>query len=211
MSISFDLKATVRNKLGSAESRRIRKSGNIPASINNGGDNVEISISSREFEREYLKGNIFTTLINLDIEGKSQKVIVDDLYLNPVTDKPSHISFMKAEEGSKVKALVKVSFFNREKSPGIKRGGFLHITARKIKLLCPIEAIPQEIAIDIGKMKVGQKIVSADIELPQNVSFVNKKEFNVASIIGRGSKEEEAEDATEAQSTDPKAGEKENS
>lgn len=188
MSINFDLKADSREKLGSAESRRIRKSGNIPAIVYDNGNNINISVPSREFEREYYKGNISTTLINLDISGKSKKVVINKIEVDPVTDRPSHITFIKA--GDKVKVKVKVTFFNREKSPGIKRGGFLHITSRKVELLCPVDAIPEELTVDIGKMKVGQKIKNIDLELPKNTSFVNKKEFNIASIIGRGSKEE---------------------
>lgn len=194
MSINFDLKADLRKKLGSAESRRIRKSGNIPAVIYDNGNNVQVSIPSKEFEVEYFKGNIFTTLINLSVNGKNQKVITNKIDLNPVTDRPSHVTFIKAD--SKVKAKVKVNFLNKDKSPGLKRGGFLHITARKIELLCPVDAIPTEITVDIGKMKVGEKIRSGDISLPEKISFVTKKDFNIASITGRGNKEETAETAT---------------
>ena len=200
MSINFDLKADIRTQSGSAESRRIRKAGNIPAVIYNGHDeNIQISVPLKEFEREYLKGDILTTLINLDIAGKPQKVIATKIDLDAVTDKPSHISFTKVEDKSNVKAKVKVSFSNREKSPGIKRGGFLHITARKIELLCPADFIPNEVVHDISKMRVGDKIRSIDLILPEKTSFVSKKEFNIASIIGRGSKEDAAEgsEATE--------------
>jgi large subunit ribosomal protein L25 len=191
MSINFDLKANSREKLGSAESRRVRNAGNIPAVIYDTKGNIQVSVPTKEFEKEYYKGGIFTTIINLDIVGKVQKVIAHKVDLNPVTDRPTHITFFKAEDGSKVKASVKVRFFNREKSPGIKRGGFLHIITRKIELVCPVESIPQEVTFDIGEMKVGDKIRSIDLDLPENISFANKKEFNIASIIGRGSKDEE--------------------
>ena len=189
MSINFDLKADPREKLGSAESRRIRKSGNIPAVIYDNGQNIHISISAKDFEKEYFKGNIFTTIINLDINSKKEKVIANKIDVDPVTDRPDHITFVKASD--KVKAKVRVRFFNREKSPGIKKGGFLHIVTRKVELWCPVEEVPEEITYDIGKMRVGQKVRSIDLDLPANVTFANKKEFNVASIIGRGSKDEE--------------------
>lgn len=203
MSINFDLKANSREKLGSAESRRLRKFGNIPAVIYDKKGNVEISIPTKEFEKEYYKGNIFTTVINLDIAGKTQKVVAHKIDVNPLSDRPAHVTFLKAEDGTKVKANVSVRFFNREKSPGIKRGGFLHIVTRKIQLICPVDSIPQEVTFDIGTMRVGDKIRSVDLDLPENISFANKNEFNIASIIGRGSKEEE--ETTSA--TDGEAGE----
>lgn len=197
MSINFDLKADLRNKSGSAESRRIRKSGNIPAVIYDNGNNTQVSVPSKEFESEYFKGNIFTTIINLDIAGKASKVITNKIDLDPITDRPSHITFIKAEE--RVKAKVKVNFLNKDKSPGLKRGGFLHITARKVNLLCPVNEVPTEVVVDIAKMRVGEKIRSKDIQLPANVAFVAKKEFNVASITGRGNKEDNAEGGASAE------------
>jgi large subunit ribosomal protein L25 len=191
MTISFDLKADLRSKLGSSESRRVRKSGGIPAIIYGGKENTNITVPAKEFEREYLKGDIHTTVFNLDINGKKQKAVLNKLDLNAVTDKPSHVTFVEAEEGSKVKVKVKVRFFNREKSPGIKKGGFLHISTRKVELLCPVNEIPEEITYDVSKMRVGNKVVSTDLELPQNISFAQVGAFNIASIIGRGAKEEE--------------------
>jgi large subunit ribosomal protein L25 len=195
MSISFDLQANIREKLGSAESRRIRKSGNIPAVIyDNKGQNQEISVSGKEFEKEYFKGNILATVVNLDINGKKENVIVNKIDLHPVTDRPSHITFVKA--GDKVKAKVKIKFSNRDKSPGIKRGGFLNIVNRKVELICPIDQIPAEIEVNISKMIVGDKVKSADITLPENTSFVIKRNFTIASITGRGAKA--SEESTEA-------------
>jgi large subunit ribosomal protein L25 len=190
MSINFDLKADSREKLGSAESRRLRKSGNIPAIIYGDGNNLNITVPTKEFEREYYKGDIYTTLITLDIAGKTQKVLVNKIDVDPVRDRPTHITFVAATK--EVKAKVKVRFFNREKSPGIKKGGFLHIVTRKIELICPIEEIPTEITFDLSSSKVGDKVRSTDLELPANISFAAKNEFNVGSILGRGSKEEEA-------------------
>ncbi len=191
MSINFDLKANPREKLGSSESRRLRKAGNIPAVIYDKGKNTQVSIPTKEFEKEYYKGGIFTTVINLDIAGKLQKVIVNKIDLNPATDRPSHVTFIKA--GDKVKVKVKVRFFNKERSPGIKKGGFLHVVTRKVELICPIDEIPEEVTHDIKKMRVGDKIRSSDLELASNIAFANKNDFDVASIIGRGAKEEEGE------------------
>ncbi len=190
MSIKLDLNANIREKLGSSESRRIRKSGNIPAIIYNKGVNTQISVPSKEFEKEYFKGNIFTTLITLIIKGKKQEVVVNKIDIDPVKDIPSHITFIKAEDI--VKARVRVKFFNKEKSPGIKKGGFLNIIKRKVDLLCPANEIPEEIKVNVSKMKVGDNLKSSDLDIPKNTSFTIKdRDFTIASITGRGSKEEE--------------------
>lgn len=211
MTTNFDLKADLRKNLGSSDSRRIRKSGQIPATISaKGGESIHIIVGSKDLEHEYYKGNLFTTVVNIDLDGKKIKAITRKIDLNPVTDRPAHIDFVKFEKDEKVKSKVKVEFTNKEKSPGIKKGGFLHIVLRKVELICDPNSIPTTIQVDIGALSVGSKIRSMDLKLPDGVTLAKNKNFIIASIIGRGSKadEEEAKAAAPAEgaAAAPKAG-----
>lgn len=188
----FSLKASSRAILGSSESRRIRKSGMIPAIIyNKGGNNISITVNCKEFEKEYFKGHIFTTLVDLEFDGKNIKVIPYKVDLNPVTDRPTHIDFVKVEKDKPVKAKVKLRFIGNDKSPGLKKGGFLHVVLRKIELLCNLDSIPQFIDINTSLMQVGSKVRAKDLKLPDGVSVAAKNNFIVCSIIGRGSKDDQ--------------------
>ena len=62
-----------------------------------------------------------------------------------------------------------------------------------MELYCDPSLIPNIIEFDISSLVVGSKIRSSDLNLPNGASFVNKKVFNVASIVGRGAKEDEEE------------------
>jgi len=198
MTTTFNLKANPREKTGSAESRRIRKSGQVPAVIHNkDGKSVHISVVGKELEREYLKGNLFSSIAEIELNGKKIKAIPHGIELNPVTDRLDHVDFVGFESNSKVKAKVKLAFINRDKSPGIKKGGFLHIVLRKIEVICDPKAIPEAIEIDVGASQVGTKFRGSNLNLPKDVVLTNKSNFIVASLLGRGSKvEEEAAAAT---------------
>ncbi len=199
MTTTFNLKAVTRTNLGSADSRRVRKGGQVPAVIyNNGKENLNIAVDAKDFEHQYFKGNIFTTVVDLDLDGKKLQVIAKKVEVNPVTDKPEHIDFIQFSKDKSVKVKAKLNFINQDKSIGLKRGGFLHIVARKVEVLCAPGAIVHSIDIDVAPLRVGHKIRSQDLHLPENVKLAGKDGFLIASIIGRGSKEDDKADAAAA-------------
>jgi large subunit ribosomal protein L25 len=101
MTATFNLKANSREKVGSAESRRLRKAGLIPAIIHNkGGKAIYISVPVKELEHEYLKGNLFTTVAEIEVNGKKIKAVPHAVELNPVTDRPDHVDFTSYKTGA---------------------------------------------------------------------------------------------------------------
>lgn len=186
-------KAEERKKLGSAESKKIKKNGQIPAVIYKKEGNVNLSLNAREFEKEYFKGSSLTKVVEIELAGKKIKAIAHKIELDPVSDRPVHVDFIDCEGLKEIKAQPRVKFINREKSSGIKRGGFLHITKRRVDILFggKIEEIPDEVEIDLNGKKVGDKIKSSEIVLPDGAKLKKKGEFLIASIIGRGKAAEE--------------------
>ena len=121
---NFVLDAGLREVVGSSESRRLRKGGRIPSVIcSKNKDSIHIEIPSKEFEKEYLNGDIYTSLIELKLDSDSIFVVVEDIDLHPVTDKVSHVNFLEVVKGGEAKVKVKVGFVGKESSLGIKRGG----------------------------------------------------------------------------------------
>ena len=87
------LDGSIRKDLGSANTRRLRKEGKIPAVIYgvNGAENTYISISKKDFDKEYLKSNIELRPIELNVDGKKFKVLTYQIDLDPITDLPRHV------------------------------------------------------------------------------------------------------------------------
>lgn len=190
---SFQLKAQERNKLGSLEARRIKKAGMIPAVIYSKEKNINISLDKREFETEFSKGNILSRVAEIEVNGEKIKAIAHRVELDPVSDFPVHIDLVECDNNSKLKAKPRINFTNQDKCLGLKKGGFLHIVARKVEVLCDSEKnLIETIDIDIARLQVGQKVRSSQIKLPSGVEFKNKTNFLIASITGRGKAEEES-------------------
>ncbi len=190
---SFNLKAEKREKFGSLEANRIKKSGNIPAVILAKSGNKNITVNAREFDIEFRKGNIQSKVIEIEIDGKKVKSIVRNIDLDPVKDKIVHLEFLDLEDTKQIRAWPKVEIKGRDKSPGIKRGGFLNVRIRKVEVICEdIAKIPDVIEIDVAKLRVGDKIRKDDVNPGAGVKFATNRNFLLVSITGRGKSATEA-------------------
>lgn len=190
------LKAEKREKLGSLVAKKIKRTGKIPAIIYGKNGNTNLIIDVKEFEFEYFKGNVQASVIELELDGKKIKVIAHQVDLDPVSDRPIHVDFINCEESKTVRAQPKINFVNKDKSIGLKRGGFLHVNLRKVPVVCDsVNNVPTTIDVDIATLQVGQKIRGSDLKLPTGVTLEKKNTFLIASIVGRASK---AEDETPA-------------
>ncbi len=203
--MSILLNAEIRSELGTLASKKIKRQGLIPAVIYSKSGNTNISINSRDFSLQFNRDTALTKVIELEISGKKTKVIAHKIELDPVSDHPIHIDFMLCEENKLIKAQPKIKFINQDKSPGLKKGGFLHIVARKLDVLCNNEkSIPDFIEADVQPLHVGSKFRANNLTLPEGVKLSKKGNFLIASIIGRG-KSDDDKSATATATATPTA------
>jgi large subunit ribosomal protein L25 len=203
--MSILLNAEIRSELGTLASKKIKRQGLIPAVIYSKSGNTNISINSRDFSLQFNRDTALTRVIELEISGKKTKVIAHKIELDPVSDHPIHIDFMLCEENKLIKAQPKIKFINQDKSPGLKKGGFLHIVARKLDVLCNNEkSIPDFIEADVQPLHVGSKFRANNLTLPEGVKLSKKGNFLIASIIGRG-KSDDDKSATATATATPTA------
>ena len=124
-----------------------------------------------------------STVINLDIDGKKEKVIPRDVSYHVTSDKPTHIDFMRIVQGSKIILEIPVKFKNNDQCNGLKKGGVLNIVRRKIELNCLAESIPENIDVDLAGLDIGTSIRISSVTLPQNAELtITDRDFVVATI-----------------------------
>ena len=174
----------------------VRKEGRIPAVIY-GGDTLEhFSTTHNE-----VKALIFTPdfkLAELDLDGTVHKCIVKDIQWHPVTDEILHIDFLAIQEGRKVNVEIPVKF--KGVSPGVKSGGKLMQTMRKVKVKLDPKDLVDELFIDISDLALGASVRVKDIEKNDAIEFMVNSAIPVATVeIPRALKSAAAKaDATEA-------------
>ena len=179
-----NLKATKRENLSSGSNNKLRAKGFIPAILYGGKDqNQNISISKKEISNIINSETFLSKVLELDIDGKKEKVIPRDVAYHVVSEEPIHIDFMRIVSGKKIILEIPVKFINHPDSPGLKRGGVLNIVRRKVELKCPAESIPDEIIVDLAGTDIGTSIKISSVKLPKDViPTITDRDFVVATV-----------------------------
>ncbi|HSC60332.1 MAG TPA: 50S ribosomal protein L25/general stress protein Ctc, partial [Rhizomicrobium sp.] len=178
-----DLKAEARSGTGKGPSYQTRQKGFIPGVLYGGKNQPEnVSVERHTLERQVETGNFLTTLYMLDIAGKKQRVIPRAVQVDPVTDRPVHVDFMRLEEGAKVKIEIPVRFKNHTESPGLKKGGVLNIIRHEVLMLCPADNIPDSLEADLAGLDIHGTIHISSIKLPEGAKpLIRERDFTIAS------------------------------
>lgn len=187
-----------RDRVGTGASRELRRKGLIPGNLYGKKEgNISLSLAENEVTRLYRKPGFSSTVITLTMGDKSFKVLPRSVDLHPLTDLVRHIDFLYVNEGMQ-KVMVPLLFVGKDKSVGLKRGGFLNIIKRKVELFCPSDNIPVNLTVDVEKMHVGSTLKMSHLVLPEGCSLVSKRDLVLASITGRGGKAAAGEEAPAA-------------
>ena len=179
-----NLKAIKRKNISSGSNNKLRSEGLIPAILYGGKeDNQNISVEKKDIKNLVNTDTFLSKVLELDIDGKKEKVIPRDVAFNVVSEEPIHIDFMRILSGKRIILEIPVKFINHPDSPGLKRGGVLNIVRRKVELKCPAENIPDEIIIDLTGTDIGTSIKISSVKLEENIfPTITDRDFVIATV-----------------------------
>ena len=179
-----NIKAIKRESTSSGSNNKLRSQGLIPAILYGGKDaNQNISIQIKEIKNLVNSDTFLSKVLELDIDGKKEKVIPRDVAFNVVSEEPIHIDFMRIVSGKKIILEIPVKFINHPDSPGLKRGGVLNIVRRKVELNCPSEKIPENLVIDLDGVDIGESFKIYSINLDSDVTpTIQGRDFVIATL-----------------------------
>ena len=179
-----NLKALKRENISSGSNTKLRAKGMIPAILYGGNTpNQNISVNKKDVANIIYSETFLSKVLELDLDGKKEKVIPRDVAFHAISEEPIHIDFMRIVSGKKIILEIPVKFINHPNSPGLKRGGVLNIVRRKVELKCPAENIPDEIVVDLTGTDIGTSIKISSVKLPDNViPTITDRDFVVATV-----------------------------
>lgn len=186
MTQNHTFEAERRELSGKGPARRLRVQGKVPAILYGGTEEpIKLALALKAVKRELtFNSRFFSTVFTLEVDGRKLHALPREAQFHPVTDEPLHIDFLRAERGATVTVAVPVRFANEETSPGLKRGGVLNIVRREVELLCPAEAIPEELVADLSGFDIGDTIHVSHVKLPEGVHpTITDRDFTIASIV----------------------------
>ncbi|GGX82227.1 50S ribosomal protein L25 [Litchfieldella qijiaojingensis] len=171
----YQLTANVRKELGKGASRRLRRANQQVAAIIYGGEKAPqpITIDKAAFYKAIEDEAFFSSIINIDVDGSNEQVIVRDLQRHPYKALVTHADFMRIDATHEMTLHVPLHVVGEERCKGIKeQGGVLHVLANDIEVSCLPKDLPEYLEIDITDLGLGGTLHLSDLKLPEGVTSV---------------------------------------
>ncbi len=180
----INIKANKRDKSTTGFTNKLRSEGFIPAILYGGKNtNEKISIAKKDLREVIQNESFLSTVFEIEIEGKKEKVLPREVAYHVTTNEPIHMDLMRIVSGTKIVLEIPVKFINNNDSPGLKRGGVLNIVRRKVELKCPADNIPEDLTIDLAGSDIGTSIKISSVKLPENVvPVIVDRDFVIATV-----------------------------
>ena len=177
-------KALDRNQnIGSTHS--LLTKGMVPGVIyGKGSEPTKIALEDKILKKLMNTGSFYSTIIDIDVNGKLEKILPKQLQYHPVSDKLIHFDFLRVQENTKVNVEIPIEFLNQEKCPGLKKGGVLNTVRRLVELTCNANNIPSRLEFDLIETEIGDAVKISNIQLPEGVSpTISDRDFVIATLV----------------------------
>ena len=173
MSETFTIPAVSRSDKGKGASRRLRREGLVPGIIYGGGKEPEMIATPHNKLLQQLDHEAFySSILNLDLDGKTQRVVLKDLQRHPAKPFIIHFDLLRVADTDRIKMTIPLHFVGEDTALGVKAGGKAHHAISDLEVICEAQNLPEYIEIDISGMELGDMLHLTDIKLPDGVEIV---------------------------------------
>lgn len=180
----ISLNGQLRTDLGKKASRELRRTDNVPCVIygvekDEKGMPVSKSftVSQKELAKLLYTPNVY--IVNINIDGTEVKAILKALQTDFVTDRPIHVDFYQITEDRPV--VIEIPIKLNGLAEGVKAGGKLVATVRKLKVKAPYTKFPDTLDIDVSALGLGKSIKVKELSF-EGLEIVTSKEVVVCSV-----------------------------
>ena len=169
-----------RAKQGTGASRRLRITGRTPGIVYGGtGEPILVELDHNALWHAIKKEAFHASILEMELGGKEQKVLLRDLQMHPYKQQILHIDFQRVEARTRLTMKVPLHYSGEEESPAVKAENCLvnHVLT-ELTISCFPADVPESIDIDLSGLKKGSPLHLKDIKLPKGVKFVAKGQDN---------------------------------
>ena len=171
------LKAELRTEFGKKAAKAARREGKVPCNLYGAGENVTFVVDEKD-----LRSLIYTPssfIVELDFNGKIEKAVMRESQFHPIREQILHVDFYRVVEGKPVAIALPVRLTGN--AEGVKVGGKLALSARKLVVKAMVDKLPDEIVVDVTPLKVGQTIFVGDLQF-EGLTFVTPATTAVCAV-----------------------------
>jgi len=183
----FVVNAELRTDQGKAASRRLRRTGKVPAVLYGGKDPAQQLVLSHHEMAKHLETEAFYShILTLKVSGKEQQAVLKDIQRHPAQPILMHFDFQRVYADVAIRMDVPFHFVGGEKCPGVKAdGGVVEHHLTQVTVECLPKDLPEFIEVDLSQMKLNDAIHLSQLKLPAGVTLIELrlgKDPSVAAV-----------------------------
>ena len=180
----FNVSGQKRNDLGKKASKLARKEGLIPCNIygekkDENGNPVALAFVCPMSELRKVVYTPHIYVVNLNIDGEEHKAVMKELQFHPVTDALLHVDFYEVNEEKPITIGIPVKLNGL--AQGVRDGGRINLSLRKINVTAPYRAIPEHLDIDVTNLQLGKSIKVGELSF-EGLTLSTPAEVVVCSV-----------------------------
>ena len=169
----FEVIAQPRDALGTGASRRLRRTGMVPAVLYGGGrDTVAMSINEHRIKKQIENEAFAVHILVVKVGGEESQAVLKAVDRDPVTSRVTHMDFQRISARAEIHMHVPLHFMNEDISPGKKAGGIVTHLLVEVEVGCLPKDLPEYIEVDMAALDVGGSVHLSELVLPENVHLM---------------------------------------
>lgn len=178
MSQKFELFAEDRPDQGKGASRRLRRTGKVPAILYGGHrDPRAIALDHNALLHNLENESIFSSILTLTVGDKSQPCILKDVQRHPYRNLLVHVDLQRIIEDEEIRVSVPLHFSGENVAPGVKAGGVISRVMNELEISCLPKYLPEFIDVDVSAVELEGMLPLSAVKLPEGVEIVGGDEM----------------------------------
>lgn len=178
---------------GTGASRRLRNAQKVPGIVYGGGSASMIELDHNALFFALKKEAFHSSILEMDLAGKSEQVLLRDYQMHPFRPIVLHIDFQRVDATTRIVKKVPLHFVNEENSPAVKTdANIVNHVATELRISCLASQLPEFLTIDLGELTKGQTLHVNDVKLPAGIKVMTQGKPNpvIVSCVAQAAEEE---------------------
>lgn len=170
--MKFEINAEAREGSGRSDTRRLRRTGRVPAIVYGGGkDPSSVTLDQNSLVHQMENEAFYTSILSLKLGKQAQSVVVKDVQRHPAKSTVMHLDFQRIVDDEEITITVPIHFIGEEVAPGVKeQGGVVEHTITDVEISCLPANLPEYLEVDVSGMELNDILHLSDIKYPEGVT-----------------------------------------
>jgi large subunit ribosomal protein L25 len=182
--MKIEFTAFPRNSNGTAPSRRMRRTGKVPAVVYGAGKESQmIEVDHNALARHLKMESFHASILDMTMNGTRERVLLRDVQMHPWKAEVLHVDFQRIAADRKIHMKVPLHFVHAEICPGVKEGGIVSHVMNDLDIQCLPDDLPEFVEVDLSQLQLGDAVHTGELALPKGVELVPRMKTDNPVVV----------------------------